>query len=94
MTLDRALWLLLWLRLWAWLRRLGRSVRTVRGALLMGLGLVLFLGWLLSALEVSTTATDGRVEEVRRYGPWVLVGYCLMRIPSDDLVDPGEGSRP
>jgi hypothetical protein len=77
---DRALWLLLWLRFRAWLRRLGRTVRTPRGALLAALGVALFLLWLLSALLLGEPAHDGRAAEVRRYGPWALVGYCLVNL--------------
>ena len=40
--MDSALWLLLWLRFRAWLRRLVRSAATLRGALFLAAGLLFF----------------------------------------------------
>jgi hypothetical protein len=86
--LDRALWLLLWLRLRAWARRLWRSARTVRGGLLVGLGVSLFGLWVVTALVWGHPAAAHRAEEVRRYGPWALVGYCLVNL----LLSSGENA--
>lgn len=77
--MDRALWLLLWLRCKAWARRLGRSVRTVRGALLVGVGLSLLLLWVVPAL-LTGAPVGGRGAEVRQYGPWALLAFCVMNL--------------
>ncbi len=77
--MDRALWLLMGLRLWGWLRRLGRSVGTVRGALLVAAGALVFLPWVVSWL-LAPTPTGQYLAEVRRLGPLALAAYCLVQL--------------
>src|SRR5437763_1939581 len=61
-----ALWLLLGLQLRGWLRYLGRSLRTVRGALLAVVGLTVFVSWLLMLL-VRPSGGGIAPEDLRRY---------------------------
>ncbi len=79
--MNRALWLLMALQGRGWLRRAGRSVRTVKGAVLVLVGLLVFAPWLLSVFllpqpERSTVAP----EDLRRYGPAVFLVYCLSTV--------------
>jgi uncharacterized membrane protein len=76
---NRALWLLLGLRLYGWLRRVGRSLGSVRGALLVAAGALVFLPWVLT-LFLSTQPWGQHTAEVRRYGPLVLAAYCLVEL--------------
>jgi hypothetical protein len=78
--LDRSLWLLLGLRLWGWLRRLGRMMKTVRGALLMVIGTAVVALWLLSVLWQSPSRTPEHLADVRRYGPLVFVAFFLLNL--------------
>ena len=48
--MDRSLFLLLRLRAWAWLRRLGRNLRTLKGALLGLVGSLLFAPMLIASI--------------------------------------------
>jgi hypothetical protein len=76
---NNALWLLIGLQLRGWLRYLGRSLRTVKGALLALVGLSVFLLWLL--LVVLTPVRSGVApEQVRLLGPGGLVLYCLLNV--------------
>src|SRR5947209_4534561 len=81
--MDRALWLLLWLRFRSWFRRLGRNARSARGLLLLVLGVLffscVFLNPLVSyALGVVPAARPGTLEHVQRFGPAVgLVANAL-----------------
>ena len=88
--MHRALWLLCWLRFVGWVRRIGRRLRTVKGALL-----TLFVGILLSLWFVLLVATAlmqphgerlGRPELARTYGPMALLAYCvlLLALPSNE----------
>ncbi len=77
--MNNALWLLIGLQLRGWLRYLGRSLRTVRGALLALVGLSVFVLWLL--LVVLTPARSAvPPEQVRLLGPGALVLYCLVNV--------------
>jgi hypothetical protein len=76
---NRALWLLLGLRLYGWLRRLGRSLGTVRGALLVAAGALVFAPWVLS-LFVLGMPSGQHTAEVRLYGPLVLAAYCVVEL--------------
>jgi hypothetical protein len=76
--MDRALWLLLWLRLWAGVRRLGRTLATVRGALLTAFGLLIVGCWVSSLLLTPRPETATDPELVRRVGALGLLGYCLL----------------
>jgi hypothetical protein len=77
---NRALLLLTALQVRGWARYLGRSVRTVKGALLAVVGVCVFIPWVLTmALQVGRdSAAD--TETVRRLGPAVLLGYCLLNL--------------
>jgi hypothetical protein len=76
---NAALWLLIALQRRGWLRSLGRSLRTLKGALLAAVGLAVFVPWLLSLL---LTDTAGAFEPggLRRVGPAALLGYCLLNV--------------
>jgi hypothetical protein len=78
--MDRALWLLLELRAWAWIRRVGRMLGTVRGALLLAVGCVIFGGWILALFFQAKPVTAEHLADVRRYGPLVLVGLFLVNL--------------
>ena len=79
--MDRALWLLLGLRLKAWFRRFGRSLRTVKGISLTVVGLFVFLPWMASVFMAGRTMHDpGQLERVRRFGPPMLLAYCLVTL--------------
>jgi hypothetical protein len=82
--MHRALGLLLWLRIRGWFRRLFRNATTVRGALLLVVG-VLFFGCILlnpllvyfvAPAENQTYSLDG----MRRFGPLGLLAYCVMTL--------------
>jgi hypothetical protein len=82
-----ALWLLLRLRLWGWLRRLFRNARTVRGALLLVLGglcLLCGVGQAVVAQIVQAFRADHVArpyhEAVERYGPLALLAYFLSTL--------------
>ena len=77
--MNGALWLLLWLRLWGWLRRLGRTMRSVRGALLIVLSAAVILLWILPN-ALGSAASPETLLTVRRTGPFVLVGICLVNL--------------
>jgi hypothetical protein len=84
--MDSALWLLLWLRFRAWLRRLLRNAGTPRGALFLAAGFLFF------ALVVGPNvvfrilqAEDGvfrlaYVKHTREVGPLLLFAYCLLTV--------------
>jgi hypothetical protein len=80
--MDRALWFLLWLRLAGWFRRMGLNLRTVKGALLAVLGggmLLLWLGSLvISAFLPGQQPRSADPEQVRLYGPLILLAYCVL----------------
>jgi ABC-2 type transport system permease protein len=78
--LPRALWLLLGLQTRAWLRSAGRSLRTVKGALLALLGLLVFLPWMLSLVLAPATTAGMSAEVVRTWGPGWLLLYCVVNV--------------
>jgi hypothetical protein len=84
--MHRALWLLLWLRLRAWLRRLLRNAGTPRGALFLAAG-VLFFALIVgpSVVVRALQAEDGglraaTVGHTRAVGPLLLLAYCLVTV--------------
>ncbi len=84
--MDRALWLLLWLRFRAWLRRLARSAATPRGALFLAAGL-LFFGLVIGPnIVIRLVQPDGLAtrltyaEHTRRVGPLMLLAYCALTV--------------
>jgi hypothetical protein len=78
--MSRALWLLLWLQLRGWLRFIGRSLRTVRGALLASIGVGVIGLWLLAVLVTPPEAGGLRPLDVERYGPALLLLYCVANV--------------
>jgi hypothetical protein len=78
---DPALWLLLRLRLWGWLRRLGRSLATGKGALLTALGLLLLAPQILAIFVMPHPDIDaGHLAAVRRFGTLGLFAYCVLTL--------------
>jgi hypothetical protein len=77
--MSRALWLLLGLQMRGWLRYLGRGVGTVRGMLLLLVGLGVFIPWLGAVLAGPGA---GRVDpdSLARYGPAPLLLYCVLSV--------------
>jgi hypothetical protein len=73
------LWLLVGLQLGGRLRYLWRSLRTVKGALLAVVGLGVFAGWLLLVF-LMPTSRGVDPEAVLRYGPGLLLLYCLTNV--------------
>jgi Putative ABC exporter len=81
-----ALWFLLWLRFYGWLRRLGRNLRTVKGAALAILG-ILFLvpclfSWIFSLFVLPAEASPQKLEEIRHFGPLALLGFTVVSLLS------------
>lgn len=79
--MDSALWLLLRLRLKAFLRRMGRSLRTGKGIALTLVGLVVIVPWMLSvfyAPRVGPMAADPAA--IRRFGPPFLLAYAIVSL--------------
>ena len=56
--MDRALWLLLGLRLRGWLRRLRKALSTVRGILVALFGLGMFTLWLVPLIMLAPAGTN------------------------------------
>jgi hypothetical protein len=83
---DRALWLLLALRFHGWLRRFGRSMRSVKGVLLTLVGLLFLVPWLVSTFMPQPGGAAAQfelvhhLESVRRFGPMVIFTYCLLSL--------------
>lgn len=78
--MNPALWLLLRLQLGGWLRYLGRSLRTVRGALLALIGVAVFLPWLAAVFLGGGAAGGIDPVAMARYGPALLVFYCALNV--------------
>jgi hypothetical protein len=84
--MNRALWLLLWLRLRAWVRRMLRNAGTPRGALFLAAGILFFA--LIVGPSVAfrmVQAEDGTfrastVKLTREVGPLLLFAYCLVTV--------------
>src|SRR2546421_10195 len=83
--MSRSLWLLLGLQLRGWGRYLARGLGTVRGILLVLVGLGVFIPWLIAVLVGPGM---GRLdpEKLTRYGPALLLVYCLSNV----LITPSE----
>jgi len=79
--MNRALWLLIWLQGVGWCRYLGRNLGTVRGAVLAGIGLLVFLPWLLTVVFTFNEPRNGLdAEQIRRYTPVLLLAFCLSNV--------------
>lgn len=80
--MNAALWLLLRLRFGAWLRRLGRGLRTPKGILLALLGGLVFVPWIISLVVSWFIAPDigppTMADGIRHYGPIGLFAYALL----------------
>jgi hypothetical protein len=86
--MSRALWLLLGLQMRGWGRYLGRGARTVRGLVLLLVGLGIFGSWLLAVLAGPGA---GQIDPAKlaRFGPATLMLYCLINViftPSDRAI--------
>lgn len=77
--MSRALVLLLWLQLVAWLRYLRNSVLTVRGAILGIIGLSVFVPWLIAVVVGSMLGGTPGVA-FGKYGPAALLVYCVLNV--------------
>jgi Putative ABC exporter len=93
--LNSALWLLLKLRFKGWGRRLGRTVQTVKGAILTSVFALMILLWLTSvafSAFMTGRAPPGTATapafEVERYGPLVLLIYCLGMVATGGAQTP------
>jgi hypothetical protein len=78
--MNGALWLLIGLQLRGWLRYLIRSLGTIKGALLALVGLAVFVPWMASVLLLPRQRGSWSPEEVRYYGPGMLLLYCLINV--------------
>jgi hypothetical protein len=74
------LWLLFRLRLRGWARRLARGTNTVRGAMLLVVGCLVFVSWVAPLFIQAAAPTTQDLEEVRRWGPWGLLGIWLLNV--------------
>jgi len=96
---NRALWLLLKLRLKGWGRRLGRQVQTVRGAIFTAIFGVMMLMWLGSLVVNAVIAqrvpgSTAPPEQVERYAPLVLLLYCVGVLASSGNQSPLQFTLP
>jgi hypothetical protein len=77
---NEGLWLLLRLRIWSWMRRLGGGMQSVKGALLGIFCFLLFCLWALPSMVLMPPATEEHLEKVRRFGPFALLFFFLLNI--------------
>jgi hypothetical protein len=87
-VMNRTLWLLLGLQMRGWMRYLARGASTVRGLILLLVGLGVFLPWLFAVLTGPGVGQVGR-ERLVDYGPATLLLYCLVNVlftPSERAV--------
>jgi hypothetical protein len=96
---NRALWLLLKLRLKGWGRRLARQVQTVRGAIFTAVFGVMMLMWLGSLIVNAVIAqrvpgTTAPPEQVERFAPLVLLLYCVGVLASSGNQSPLQFTLP
>src|SRR4051812_23990662 len=78
--MSGALWLLLGLQLRGWGRYLTSSLKTVRGAVLALIGLMVFVPWLMTVILGSALQGGVPSEQMARYGPAGLVFFCLVNV--------------
>jgi hypothetical protein len=78
--MDRALWLLLRLRLRGHLRRWGRNLRTIKGALLALVTTLLLLPSALFSLFGPQVQLGVQAHLLRRHGALGLFGFCLLNL--------------
>lgn len=75
-----ALWFLMRLRLWGWLRVLGRALRTMRGGIVTVLGTLLLVLWLGFMVVMQPAATAEHLLIVRRVGPALVLFFTLLNL--------------
>jgi hypothetical protein len=78
--MNAALWLLIGLQARGWLRYLLRSLRTVKGALLALVGLMVFVPWLLAVFLMPRPSAGVLGLDPRDAGPVLLLLYCFMNV--------------
>jgi hypothetical protein len=78
--MDRALWLLLRLRLVGYVRRWGRNVRSPRGLLLTLVGMLLFAPLAGFSLFAPRLQLAEQLALTRRYGGMGLLAFCLVNV--------------
>ncbi len=78
--MDPALRLLWRLRLRAFFRRIGKTLRKPKGMLLTLMGLFVFVPWLLSIAFTPQAAMPWDPEKLRRFGPLGLLGFAIMTL--------------
>ena len=78
--MDGALGLLLRLRLVGFLRRWGRSLRTMKGLLLALVGSLLYLPMLLTTVFAPRVQLTAQLAMIRRYGALGLFGFCVLNL--------------
>src|SRR6516165_1284837 len=76
--MPRALWLLIGLQIRAWLRFALRNVSSVRGVLVLLLGLFVFGSMIVSMLFNASMGNRPNTENLGRFGPLGLLAMCLM----------------
>jgi Putative ABC exporter len=91
--LNSALWLLMKLRFKGWGRRVGRTVQTVKGAILTTVFGLIILLWLSSValsafMSGRTPGATAPAEQVERYAPLVLFVYCLGMVATGGAQSP------
>jgi hypothetical protein len=78
--MDRALRLLLRLRLRGFVRRWVRSLRTPKGLLLALVSSLLFLPWAIVSLFSPRIQLDAQLELIRRHGALGLLAFCALNV--------------
>jgi hypothetical protein len=77
---SRALLLLVRLQAYGWLRFLVRNLRTVKGAILAVVGLLVFVPWILTLVAMPEHTPAYPPEKLRLYGPAILLAYCVLNV--------------
>jgi hypothetical protein len=78
--MSAALWLLIGLQVRGWLRYLLRSLYTLRGALLVLVGLAVFVPWLLAVILTPRPRAEMLGHDLRDAGPALLLLYCFLNV--------------
>ena len=78
--MDRSLWILLTLKLNAWLRRWSRSVRSLKGLLLAVVGSLVFVPSLIAILFTPKIQSATQLAAARQYGALILFAYCVLNV--------------
>ena len=74
--MNRALWLLIRLQTFGWLRARGRGMLSLRGILLGLVGVGVVGLWLFAILRTPSAAGVAR-DDLLRHGPSALLGYYM-----------------